>query len=101
MIGGKSFNVNIPTVPEFATGTSYHRGGLARINENKRGEILNLPNGTEIIPHDVSKKAAANRNSTNITVPITVQGNIYGDADLVNRVGAMIAQRVTLAIGNV
>ena len=100
-LGGKEFSVNIPTIPEFATGTSYHRGGLARINENKRGEILDLPNGTRVIPHDVSKKAATSQGANNITIPITVQGNVYGDADLVNRVGSAIAQRVTLAIGNV
>ena len=100
-LGGAEVGVNIPTIPEFATGTSYHRGGLARINENNRGEILNLPNGTSVIPHDVSKKAAAKQGNTNITVPITIQGNVYGEADLVNRVGQQIASRVTLAIGNV
>lgn len=98
-LGGAEVGVNIPTIPEFATGTSYHRGGLARINEGGRGEILNLPNGTQVIPHDVSKKAASQ--NTSVTVPITIQGNVYGDADLVNRVGSLIAQRVTLAIGNV
>lgn len=98
-LGGADVGVNIPTIPEFATGTSYHRGGLARINEGGRGEILNLPNGTQVIPHDVSKKAASQ--NTSVTVPITIQGNVYGDADLVNRVGSLIAQRVTLAIGNV
>lgn len=100
-LGGAEIGVNIPTIPEFATGTSYHRGGLARINENKRGEIVNLPNGTQVVPHDVSKKAATNKGGNTVTVPITIQGNVYGDADLVNRVGSMIAQRVTLAIGNV
>lgn len=99
-LGGAEIGVNIPTIPEFATGTSYHRGGLARINENGRGEILNLPNGTQVIPHDVSKKSASNK-TNNITVPITIQGNVYGEADLINRVGSAVAQRVTLAIGNV
>lgn len=99
-LGGKEFGVNIPTIPNFATGTSYHRGGLARINEGGRGEIVNLPNGSQVIPHDKSKKSAG-QSGVSVSVPITIQGNVYGDRDLVDRVGGMIAQRVQLAIGNV
>ncbi len=40
-----------------ASGTDYWRGGLTRINE-EGGEILNLPRGTQIIPHDVSMEMA-------------------------------------------
>ncbi len=40
-----------------ATGTPYFKGGPTRINEGGRGEIVDLPNGTRIIPHDVAKKA--------------------------------------------
>ena len=36
-----------------AQGTPYWRGGLTSINE-RGGEILDLPTGTRIIPHDVS-----------------------------------------------
>lgn len=59
----------------FATGTSYFKGGLALVNE-KGGEILNLPRGTQIIPHDVSMEMArsygrqtaiTNSNTTNTT----------------------------------
>ena len=38
-----------------ATGTNYFAGGLTHVNE-VGGEIMNLPNGTQIIPHDISKK---------------------------------------------
>ena len=40
-----------------ASGTNFWRGGLTRINE-EGGEILNLPRGTQIIPHDVSMEMA-------------------------------------------
>lgn len=40
-----------------AKGTNFWRGGLTRINE-EGGEILNLPRGTQIIPHDVSMEMA-------------------------------------------
>ncbi|WP_143128645.1 hypothetical protein [Rhodobacter sp. JA431] len=38
-----------------ANGTSNWRGGLTQINE-RGGEIVDLPSGTRIIPHDVSKR---------------------------------------------
>ncbi len=56
-----------------ASGTNFWRGGLTRINE-EGGEILNLPRGTQIIPHDVSMEMAraagsqvANNTTTNST----------------------------------
>lgn len=41
-----------------AAGTDYWRGGLTLANENGRGEIFDLPNGTRIVPHDVSMEMA-------------------------------------------
>lgn len=43
--------------PGFASGTSSAPGGLARVNE-EGGEILDLPSGTRVIPHDVSMAMA-------------------------------------------
>lgn len=43
------------SVPGFAVGTNYAPGGLAQINE-RGGEIVNLPRGTQVIPHDLSKQ---------------------------------------------
>ena len=40
-----------------ATGTNNWRGGLTRVNE-KGGEIVNLPSGTQIIPNDISMQIA-------------------------------------------
>lgn len=38
-----------------ALGTTYFAGGLTKVNE-RGGEILDLPGGTRIIPHDVSNR---------------------------------------------
>lgn len=68
--GGLSF-------PMFAAGTDDAPGGLSMINEGGRGEIVDLPNGSRVIPHDVSMKMAANSNS-GVTIGdtnIVVQGN--------------------------
>lgn len=44
-------------IPANASGTNNWRGGLTWINE-EGGELVNLPRGTQIIPHDVSMEAA-------------------------------------------
>ena len=72
LVGGKTFGFNIPKIPDFATGTSYHRGGLARINEGGRGEIVNLPNGSSVIPHNKTNKILEKNNS-----PINITLNVY------------------------
>lgn len=45
------------TMGSNAGGTKNWRGGLTRVNE-LGGEIMNLPRGTQIIPHDISKRMA-------------------------------------------
>lgn len=54
-VGGKHFGVNIPTL---YTGTSNFSGGPAVINDRFGGEIVDLPSGTRIIPHDQSVQQA-------------------------------------------
>jgi phage-related protein len=46
-------------LPSNANGTNDFAGGLTRVNE-RGGEIMNLPGGTQIIPHDVSMRMASN-----------------------------------------
>ena len=48
--------VNISEIPYLAHGTSNWGGGMAWINEQGRGELVNLPNGAQVIPHDLSKR---------------------------------------------
>lgn len=78
-----------------ALGTSYFSGGLTRVNE-RGGEILNLPSGTQIIPHDVSRRMGG----PSITVYVTVQGNIIGNAQYANSLGNIIVQRLLRALDN-
>lgn len=57
---------NIPQIPYLAHGTENWQGGFARMNEGGRGELVNLPDGTQVIPHDLSRqyaKEAARMNS--------------------------------------
>jgi len=50
--------VNITRIPQLYRGTDDWPGGFARMNEGGRGELTYLPNGTVVIPHDISMKYA-------------------------------------------
>ena len=79
-----------------ALGTSYWRGGLTRVNE-RGGEIMNLPSGTQIIPHDISARMAG---GPRVTVNVTVAGNVIGNEQYADELGERIADKVIRAIDN-
>lgn len=57
-----------------ANGTNNWRGGLTRVNE-RGGEIMNLPRGTQIIPHDISKRMADGGGRAG---PVQINVNVSG-----------------------
>ncbi len=99
IIGGNTYSFNIPTIPvnmpNYATGTSYHRGGPAMINEGGRGEIVNLPNGSKVIPADKSQKLL---DKTNNNINITV--NVYNPNN-VDEIISAFSHKLKLAIENI
>lgn len=56
-VSGKT-SVSSGSIPHNAHGTNHFKGGLTYINENDQGELVSLPNGSQIIPHDISVKYA-------------------------------------------
>lgn len=83
----------------FADGTPSAPGGLARINE-RGGEIVNLPSGAQVIPHDISQQLAGSRQSaTHVTVGVSVddQGNLQAYVRNVARGEAAAAGRAAVA----
>lgn len=81
-----------------ALGTSYFSGGRTFVNEGNRGELINLPSGAQIVPHDIAVKAAGNKPP--ITINLTVQGNVIGNEEFINECGNRISERVVMALGN-
>ena len=79
-----------------ATGTPYWKGGTTRINEGGRGEIVDLPSGTRIIPHDVAKKSTG---GTTVNVNLTVSGNVIGNKEFMEATGDYIGMKVINALG--
>ena len=79
-----------------ALGTNYWRGGLTRVNE-RGGEIINLPSGTQIIPHDVSTRMVQ---GGGVTVNVTVMGNMIGNEQYADEMGEIIVGKILAAHGN-
>lgn len=91
-----ALKIAIPELPKFALGTQYFRGGLAKINE-RGGEIVNLPNGSKVIPADKSKNITK---GNGINVNVTIQGNVIGNKKFADEVGQTVATKVVLALEN-
>jgi len=81
-----------------AAGTSNWRGGLTMVHE-KGGEIMDLPQGTRIYPHERSLNMMRNSGVT-ISIPkLADQLVIREDADI-DRLGDMLVRKIALASGN-
>lgn len=85
-VGGKG--INIPLIPQLAKGTDFWKGGLVQVHE-KGGEIVDLPRGSRVLPHDESLAEAykmgtrQNTTTTNLTIPkLADQIVIREDADI-------------------
>ena len=96
-----SIPVNLGTVPNAAyitapkktnaTGTNYFGGGFTYINEHG-GEIIDLPTGSRIYPSDKSEKMM--NSSPNVSVNVTVAGNIYGSENAADEIGSAVCARI-------
>lgn len=75
--------LNVPTIPHVASGGMIATAGVAQVSE-RGGEILDLPRGTRVYPHDLSerylKRIASQRSSNNININYNPSINIAGDA---------------------
>lgn len=92
----KAFTASNWGIGGHATGTSFFAGGWTRINE-RGGEIVNLPGGTKIIPHDVSQRMVGGRG---ITVQVIVQGNVIGNRAYAEELGEIVGRRILQALRN-
>lgn len=68
-VGGGHIGFDIPTIPTLAGGTDNWRGGIVQISE-KGGEIVDLPSGSRVYPHDKSVQMARQEAKKNISVTI-------------------------------
>lgn len=71
--------VSIGTIPYLAHGTDDWQGGFAYMNEGGRGELTYLPNGAQVIPHDISVKYAKESAKANAATADLIDMNALGD----------------------
>lgn len=82
-------------VPGHALGTNYFSGGATRINEGGRGEIVNLPSGSQIIPHDLSKKAVGTNKQIKIDIKIDT---FVGTKEFINQIETRLTKKLQQAL---
>ena len=71
--------VNIGEIPYLAHGTYNWQGGFAYMNEGGRGELTYLPNGSQVIPHDISVQYAKEAARANASAePVDLTGILEG-----------------------
>ena len=83
-MGGKEFKVNIPTLTYLYKGTNNWGGGPAMIHD-RGAEIVDLPKGTRVYPHDKSLQMARAEGSKSVVVNIPKLADsivIREDADI-------------------
>ena len=83
LTGGAPTHVgfNIEPISHFARGVENFDGGFAVINEDHRGELVHLPNGSTVVPHDESIRQAMNAGSRSITIRIDTM-NVRSQQDI-------------------
>nr|DAU93829.1 MAG TPA: minor tail protein [Caudoviricetes sp.] len=100
---GETGTATATTVPKMAGGTMNWTGGLVQVSE-RGGEIIDLPSGSRIYPHDqsVAMARAEGRRMTSTSISVNVSGNnftVREEADI-NKIGDAIARKLSMAISN-
>lgn len=95
-LGGKGWEgLGIPHIPALASGTDNWKGGIAQISE-RGGEIVDLPSGSRVYPHDesVQKAREEGKKTINITLAkLADQIVVREDADI-DRIASAIAKKI-------
>lgn len=100
-VGGGHIGFNIPTIPTLAKGTDYWQGGIVQISE-KGGEIVDLPSGSRVYPHDESVRIARQDGRKNYSIAIAKLADsivVREEADI-DKIAEVIVKRIEQAIDN-
>ena len=100
-VGGKTFNM--PLIPTLGVGTDDWRGGIAQVHE-RGGEIIDLPRGSRVYPHDKSLEMARRDGAAagSGSCSVTITGNTFNvreEADI-EKIGDMIVRKLKKANDN-
>lgn len=100
-VGGGHIGFNIPTIPTLAKGTDYWQGGIVQISE-KGGEIVDLPSGSRVYPHDESVRMARQdgRKSYSITIAKLADSIVVRKETDIDKIAETIVKRIEQANDN-
>lgn len=100
-VGGGHIGFNIPTIPTLAKGTDYWQGGIVQISE-KGGEIVDLPSGSRVYPHDKSVQMARQDGRKNYSIAIAKLADsiVVREETDIDKIAEVIVKRIEEAIDN-
>lgn len=100
-VGGGHIGFNIPTIPTLAKGTDYWQGGIVQISE-KGGEIVDLPSGSRVYPHDKSVQIARQDGRKNYSIAIAKLADsiVVREETDIDKIAEVIVKRIEQAIDN-
>lgn len=100
-LGGKKFKIDIPQIPMLYKGTSNWMGGPAMIHD-KGAEIVDLPQGTRVYPHDKSLQMARESGNKNVKIVVEKlceQIIVRNDSDI-DKIADALARKLEAAAVN-
>lgn len=100
-VGGGHIGFNIPTIPTLAKGTDYWQGGIVQISE-KGGEIVDLPSGSRVYPHDKSVQMARQDGRKNYSIAIAKLADsiVVREETDIDKIAEVIVKSIEQAIDN-
>ena len=98
-VTGNNVGKTTTAVPAKARGDYNWMGGLVQVNE-KGGEIIDLPHGTRIYPHDESVRMARGSGGTVLNIPKLADQIIVRENADIDRIGEAIARKLIASKAN-
>jgi hypothetical protein len=104
-VGGKTFGFAIPEIPKLYKGTQNWSGGPAMIHD-KGAEIVDLPSGSRVYPHDKSIEIAKQQGNKTFNiiinkiadrVEVKSESDMYKLADIVAEI---VAKKLKIIMAN-
>ena len=90
-LGGKG--INLPKIPMLARGTDNWSGGIAQVHE-KGGEIIDLPRGTRVYPHDKSVQMARNQGNKTYKIEKFADTIIVREEADIDKIAEKLAEKL-------
>lgn len=100
-VGGAHIGFDIPTISTLAKGTDNWQGGIVQISE-KGGEIVDLPSGSRVYPHDESVRMARQETKKNLSVTIAKLADsiVVKEESDIDKIAEAIVRKIEEAAGN-